>query len=50
MRTTGSGLRMDSSGPTNPQAGGDPNGLQSTPRKVPENGGAPNATAPNRAR
>jgi len=31
---------------TNPQAGGGPGGLTTAPHQVPENGGAPNATAP----
>jgi hypothetical protein len=31
---------------TNPQAGGGPSGLTTAPHQVPENGGAPNATAP----
>jgi hypothetical protein len=31
---------------TNPQAGGGPNGLQTTPHEVPENGGAPNSISP----
>jgi hypothetical protein len=35
---------------TNPQAGGGPNGLQSTPHEVPENGGAPSSISPRPAR
>ena len=31
---------------TNPQAAGGPGGLTTAPQQVPENGGAPNATAP----
>lgn len=32
---------------TNPQAGGGPGGLTTTPHGVPENGGAANSQAPN---
>ena len=35
---------------SNPQAGGGPDGLTTSPHQVPENGGAPNAVAPNTKR
>jgi hypothetical protein len=35
---------------TNPQAGGGAGGLTTSPHQVPENGGAPNAVAPNTKR
>jgi hypothetical protein len=35
---------------SNPQAGGGAGGLTTSPHQVPENGGAPNAVAPNTKR
>ena len=50
-RDSGQGTGMTGApSSSNPQAGGGAGGLTTSPRQVPENGGAPNAVAPNTKR
>jgi len=50
-RDSGQGTGMTGApSSSNPQAGGGAGGLTTSPRQIPENGGAPNTVAPNTKR